>query len=151
MFSLVCAWTNVWVYNRYAADLRRHRDHYDVTVMSGTRKVSYHWSMDLRWCIVSKFEEAVLRHGIADYLVLSLLPSIWLQSWALFYHDDLTLPQKFSQWQCGFHMKGVEPLANGLATTSGASSNAGPADHYCYTISLNKNTWILTVSLLNSA
>ena len=33
MFSLICASTNGWVNNRYAGDLRRHRAHYDVTVM----------------------------------------------------------------------------------------------------------------------
>ena len=33
MFSLICAWINVWVNNRYAVDLRRHCTHYDVTVM----------------------------------------------------------------------------------------------------------------------
>ena len=33
MFSLVCAWTNGFVSNRDAGDLRRHRAHYDVTVM----------------------------------------------------------------------------------------------------------------------
>ena len=33
MFSLICAWTNVWVNNRDAGDFRRHRAHYDVTVM----------------------------------------------------------------------------------------------------------------------
>ena len=27
------AWTNGWVNNRDAGDLRRHRSHYDVTVM----------------------------------------------------------------------------------------------------------------------
>ena len=31
--SLICAWTNGWVNNRDACDLRRHRAHYDVTVM----------------------------------------------------------------------------------------------------------------------
>ena len=34
MFSLICAWTNGWVNNRDAGDLRRHRDPYDVTVMT---------------------------------------------------------------------------------------------------------------------
>ena len=34
MFSLACAWINVWVNNREAGDLRRHRAHYDVTAMS---------------------------------------------------------------------------------------------------------------------
>ena len=30
---LICAWTNVWVNNRDAGDLRRHRAHHAVTVM----------------------------------------------------------------------------------------------------------------------
>ena len=33
MFSLICAWTNDWVNNREAGDLRRHHSHYDVNVM----------------------------------------------------------------------------------------------------------------------
>ena len=34
MFSLMNAWTNGWVNNRNACDLRRHRAHYYVTVMA---------------------------------------------------------------------------------------------------------------------
>ena len=33
MFSLICGWTNGWVNNRDAGDLRRHWAHYDVIVM----------------------------------------------------------------------------------------------------------------------
>ena len=33
MFSLICAWINVWANNREAGDLGRHRAHYDVTAM----------------------------------------------------------------------------------------------------------------------
>ena len=33
MFSLICAWLNGWVNNREDGDLRRHRTHYDTTVM----------------------------------------------------------------------------------------------------------------------
>ena len=33
MFSLICAWINGWVNSGKAGDLRRHRAHYDVTVM----------------------------------------------------------------------------------------------------------------------
>ena len=33
MFSFICAWTNGWVSNWCAGDLRRHRAHYDITVM----------------------------------------------------------------------------------------------------------------------
>ena len=33
MFSLICVWTNGWVSNRDAGDLKRHCDYYDVMVM----------------------------------------------------------------------------------------------------------------------
>ena len=33
MFSLICTWINGWVNNGEAGDSRRHRAHYDVTVM----------------------------------------------------------------------------------------------------------------------
>ena len=33
IFLMICAWINGWVNNREAGDLRRHRTHYDVTVM----------------------------------------------------------------------------------------------------------------------
>ena len=39
--SLICSWTNVWINNRDADDLRRNRAHCDVTVIS--EKVG-HWS-----------------------------------------------------------------------------------------------------------
>ena len=35
IFSLICAWMDDWI-NREAGDLRRHRDHYDVTVRIGS-------------------------------------------------------------------------------------------------------------------
>ena len=34
MFPLICAWINGWVNNREAEDLRHHRAHYNVSVMS---------------------------------------------------------------------------------------------------------------------
>ena len=33
MFSSICAWTSGWANNRGVGDLRRHRAHYDVTVI----------------------------------------------------------------------------------------------------------------------
>ena len=39
ILSLICAWTNGWVNNRDADDLRRHRAHYDVTLMLWVFKV----------------------------------------------------------------------------------------------------------------
>ena len=41
IFSLICAWTNDWVNNPDAGDLRRHRTRYDVTVM--------------QWCNIPKY------------------------------------------------------------------------------------------------
>ena len=34
MFTLICTWINALVHNREAGDLRRHRPHYDVIVMT---------------------------------------------------------------------------------------------------------------------
>ena len=34
MFSLIFPWTNGWVNDRHASDVRRHCPHYDATVMS---------------------------------------------------------------------------------------------------------------------
>ena len=43
-FSLICASINGWVNNRQAGDLRRHRAHYDVTVMiTWTPMVRVNW------------------------------------------------------------------------------------------------------------
>ena len=49
MFFLICAWTNGWVNNREAGDLRRHRAHYDVTVMTNG------YVTDLRFVVMWSF------------------------------------------------------------------------------------------------
>ena len=41
-FSLICAWTNDWVNNRDAGDLRRHRANYDVTLMEWMDEWQWH-------------------------------------------------------------------------------------------------------------
>ena len=43
MFSLICVWIKGWVNNREAGDLRRHRGHYDVTVMCYRCNLFSHW------------------------------------------------------------------------------------------------------------
>ena len=46
MFSLMYDWINGWVNDREAGDLRRHRVHYDVTVMLQTFVISRaHWPL----------------------------------------------------------------------------------------------------------
>ena len=43
MFSLIRAWTNGWVNNRDYGDLRRHRAHYDITVIRIVDLAFYLW------------------------------------------------------------------------------------------------------------
>ena len=43
MFSLICAWINGLVNNRETVDLRRHRAHYDVTLMTRVTVESTGW------------------------------------------------------------------------------------------------------------
>ena len=43
VFSLISAWTNGWVNNREAGDLRRHRAHHNVTVISHHGSYLFHW------------------------------------------------------------------------------------------------------------
>ena len=47
MCSLICAWTNEWLNNRGAVDLRRHRAHYDVAAM-------IHWAR-----VISQFKRNI--------------------------------------------------------------------------------------------
>ena len=50
MFSLICAWIYGWVNNREAGDLRRHRSHYDVTIMCSVCSNVYHQpAVRLEW------------------------------------------------------------------------------------------------------
>ena len=43
MFSLICAWINGWVNNCAAGDLRRHRAHYDGSVMAVIARPNITW------------------------------------------------------------------------------------------------------------
>ena len=48
MFSLICAWINVWVNTPEVGDLRRHRAHYDIIIMMQCTPV-------MRWLTLSKY------------------------------------------------------------------------------------------------
>ena len=60
MFSLMCARINGWVNNREAGDLRRHRAHYDVSVML---PLFTHWDRVTHIC-VSKLITIVADDGL---------------------------------------------------------------------------------------
>ena len=51
MFSLICTWTNGWVNNQDASDLRCHRTYYDVTVMTAPLHGEGTWGGG--YCIIS--------------------------------------------------------------------------------------------------
>ena len=57
MFSLICSWIDRWVNYCEAGDLRRHRAHYEVTVMRWTYKFTY--ILSSRLCEKSVFWPSV--------------------------------------------------------------------------------------------
>ena len=65
MFSMICAWTNDWVNNRDAGDLRPHRAYY-VTVMET------HWRF---WNMFSHIDSLVQNRSNSSALVVELLQS----------------------------------------------------------------------------
>ena len=84
MFSLICVWINGWVNSREAGDLRRHRGHYDVNVMTEMEPreswilrelcTKYIWTRNMFWwtvirIIVSSRE----RQGVSNCMLLDCL------------------------------------------------------------------------------
>ena len=61
MFSLICAWINGWVNSREAGELRRHRGHYDVSVMfcifsqTFQRNMGEHTETGIHWLRLRTF------------------------------------------------------------------------------------------------
>ena len=68
MFSLICAWTKGWVNNREAGDLRRHRTHYDVSVMG----------LQLPMCRQGFFAYTLHRHWVRHFTNMALTHWGWL-------------------------------------------------------------------------
>ena len=62
MFSLIFAWTNGWANNR--DDLRRHRAHYDVTVMSRIFISIYHTMMG--WIPITPVSKWVMSEWVNE-------------------------------------------------------------------------------------
>ena len=70
MFSLTCAWTNGWVKNRDAGDLRRRRADYDVTLMWSQWTES--WFVQVMACRLFRRHQAVIQID-ADSMLIGLL------------------------------------------------------------------------------
>ena len=72
MFSLIYAWTNDWVRNRKAGDLRRHWAHYDVTVMRRSQSVEkYRGSVFIAAFLVFNF--VLLRRFLISNFYVSII------------------------------------------------------------------------------
>ena len=90
MFSLICAWTNHWLNNRDAGDLRRHLVHWDVIVMRILCVIMWilvpcdivHWSAAARHSLQDCF-------GVFAVLVLSVIlcSFLFFLGRILFHHD----------------------------------------------------------------
>ena len=74
IFSLTCAWIKGWVNNREAGDLRRHRAHYDVTLMT-YGFVTLCCLIDLIECIHS--QRKIIRASVYLYVTITSNSLIW--------------------------------------------------------------------------
>ena len=71
-FSLICVWINGWVNNHEAADLRRCRAHYDVTVMDSGQSVDI--TVQRIFVIVKK----KISRSLIDILRVSIIEGSWI-------------------------------------------------------------------------
>ena len=61
-FSLICAWTNSWINNRNAGDLRRQRAHHDVTLMFIVNS-NIHSVFTAHYCLVYPYYNHDILYG----------------------------------------------------------------------------------------
>ena len=72
MFPLICVWINGWANNREAGDLRRHRAHYDVTLMLMLATAIMSWISDPIYYFLSDLITHPCPHisgGLAEWLL----------------------------------------------------------------------------------
>ena len=74
MLSLICTWINGWVNNREIGDLRRHRTHYDVTVMRNDYTLCWKNKNNTmcHWCaipILLLFQRSLHEHTVCLFLL----------------------------------------------------------------------------------
>ena len=81
MFSLICTWITDWVNNREAGDLRRHRAHHDVIVMSDP--ASFHAFLDL-WLNLD--DTVIENYVLSDFLFVT-----WRNHYVLKHEERVVL------------------------------------------------------------
>ena len=87
MFSLICVWTNVWVNNRDACDLRRNRDHHDVTTHRNThpRNQSSHMTNSFSVSVHNLFTQRALEI-FSKWNILNDITPLFLQLSSMLLH-----------------------------------------------------------------
>ena len=117
VFSLIWAWINGWVTNYEAGDLRRHRAHYDVTVMLWICCSLLRWSISHKLCCWFGFasfdghiDGLVQDCSISSALVMEILqpctkPSIWAFCWRFW---GCTQPHTLLRWCSGSYAPKVQ-------------------------------------------
>ena len=122
MFSLICARIINWVNNREAGDLRRHRDHYDVSVMvalylqlTSLRMSNLEW---IKWRHISVMASLITGNPIAPMTFSSSTQrarsmesiSMWWHhhgppqyTYIMFYRTLISLRLVFIQWLYALH------------------------------------------------
>ena len=97
MFSLICSWTNVWVSNRDAGDLRFHRAHY---------KITSNGSIHTYICVLRS--DAIATSLLRQYVATSFWRSndVIIASracWIVYSHKNISKHEKV----CGVYSRGL--------------------------------------------
>ena len=82
LFSLTCAWTNIWANNWYVSDVRCHHSHYDITYVKSQKQDIHRKATSLQ---ISRRER---------FLVINLIKSGFLCSMSNPLNTLYKLPQK---------------------------------------------------------
>ena len=148
MFSLICARMNVWVNNREAGDLRRHRANYDFTVMvhigSGNGLLPHGIvvaTVGMNVIILSRQSDllainSLLRKYSGSYVLHVLTnPTDMILSWhenpfhiagSCFTTAIRRCRKPISHCRCSFNLKVVLPLVKRSTTAPHRSSKTDP-------------------------
>ena len=116
MFTLICVWINYWAKNREAGNLRRHRAHYGVTVMSPSalntsvgalytesRCVFYSWVLrphnlqKMKFLIVKQLDLPILKITttiLKIAIIYKLSPHLHLLRMIIFWFSILCIKSK---------------------------------------------------------
>ena len=104
MFSLICTWIHGWVNNGEAGDLRRHRAHYDVTVMVAIWLSQHQWISP-----TEEFSKWLITHLSLDKMAtisqtIFLDAFSWMKSFVFWskFHRSLFLRVQFTITQHWF-------------------------------------------------